>query len=101
MPEERGRRSSTERYDYAEKEAEAYVSSLVSKAKRAGVAVAGGTVLRATASAADAITETAKKEGVDLIVIGTRGLDASGRLFLGSVSSGVVARAEMSVVVVK
>ena len=85
----------------AEKEAEAYVSSLVSKAKRVGVPVAGGTVLRATGSAADAIAETAKKEGVDLIVIGTRGLGASGRLFLGSVSAGVVANSDVTVIVVK
>jgi nucleotide-binding universal stress UspA family protein len=89
------------RYDYAEKEAEAYVSSVVSKAKGAGVPVAGGTVIRATASAADAITETAKKEGVDLIVIGTRGLGASGRLFLGSVSAGVVENSDVTVIVVK
>jgi nucleotide-binding universal stress UspA family protein len=58
-------------------------------------------VCRTTESPSDSIAERAKAEGVDLIVIGTRGLGASGRLFLGSVSSGVVARAEMSVVVVK
>jgi EmrB/QacA subfamily drug resistance transporter len=90
-----------ERYDYAEKEAEAYVSSVVSRAKGAGVSVARGAVLRATASAADAITERAKKEGVDHIVIGTRGLGASGRLFLGSVSAGVVEKADATVIVVK
>jgi EmrB/QacA subfamily drug resistance transporter len=90
-----------ERYDYAEKEADAYVSSVVTKARDAGVAVARGMVCRTTASPSDSIAERAKAEGVDLIVIGTRGLGASGRLFLGSVSSGVVARADMSVVVVK
>jgi EmrB/QacA subfamily drug resistance transporter len=89
------------RYDYAEKEAEAYVSSVVSEAKSAGVSVAGGMVIRATASAADAIAETAKKEGADLIVIGTRGLGASGRVFLGSVSAGVVANSDVTVIVVR
>jgi EmrB/QacA subfamily drug resistance transporter len=90
-----------ERYDYAEKEAETYINSVVTKARSAGVSVAGGTVLRATSSAADAIAETAKRDGADLIVIGTRGLGASGRLFLGSVSAGVVANSSVTVIVVK
>ena len=90
-----------ERYDHAEKEAKAYVNSVVSKAKGAGVSVAGGTVVRATGAPANTIAETAKKEGVDLIVIGTRGLGASGRLLLGSVSAGVVANSGVTVVVVR
>jgi len=90
-----------ERYDYAEKEAEDYVSSVVAKAREAGVAVARGEVCRSTESPSDAIAERAKTEGVDMVVIGTRGLGASERLLLGSVSSGVVANAAMSVVVVK
>ena len=90
-----------ERYDYAEKEAETYVNSVVSKAKSAGVSVAGGTVIRATGPPANAIVETAKKDGADHIVIGTRGLGASGRLLLGSVSAGVVANSGVTVVVVR
>jgi nucleotide-binding universal stress UspA family protein len=34
-------------------------------------------------------------------VIGTRGLGASGRLFLGSVSAGVVENSDVTVIVVK
>ena len=90
-----------ERYDYAEKEAEAYVNSVVGEAKSAGVSVAGGTVVRANGPPASAITETAKKEGADMIVIGTRGLGASGRLLQGSVSAGVVANSDVTVVVVR
>ncbi|MDA4113877.1 MAG: MFS transporter, partial [Thaumarchaeota archaeon] len=90
-----------ERYDYAEKEAEDYVSSVVTKASSAGVAVARGMVCRTTEPPSDSIAERAKAEGVDMIVIGTRGLGAPGRVFLGSVSSGVVAKAGMTVVVVK
>ncbi|MDA4117090.1 MAG: universal stress protein [Thaumarchaeota archaeon] len=52
-------------------------------------------------SPADAIAERAKTEDIDLIVIGTRGLSPSRRLFLGSVSSGVVSGADMAVLVVK
>jgi nucleotide-binding universal stress UspA family protein len=88
-------------YEYAEKEAETYLNSVVGKAREAGVALAKGTVIRTTGSLADAISERAKTERVDLIVIGTRGLGQSGRLLLGSVSSGVVAEAEMAVLVVK
>jgi nucleotide-binding universal stress UspA family protein len=90
-----------ERYDYADKEAEAYVNSVVSKAKEAGVSKAEGTVIRATGPPANTIAETAKNEGADLIVIGTRGLGASGRLLQGSVSAGVVASSGVTVVVVR
>jgi EmrB/QacA subfamily drug resistance transporter len=90
-----------ERYDSAEKEAEAYVNSVVGEAKSAGVSVAGGTVVRGSGPPANAIVETAKKEGADLIVIGTRGQSASGRFLQGSVSAGVVARSEVTVVVVR
>jgi len=90
-----------ERYDYAEKEAEAYVNSVVGEAKSAGVSVAGGTVVRANGPPANAIAETAKKEGADLIVIGTRGLGTSGRFLQGSVSAGVVANSDVTVVVVR
>jgi nucleotide-binding universal stress UspA family protein len=90
-----------ERYDYADKEAEAYVNSVVSKAKEAGVSNAEGTVVRATGPPANAIAETAKNEGADLIVIGTRGLGASGRFLQGCVSAGVVANSDVTVVVVR
>jgi EmrB/QacA subfamily drug resistance transporter len=90
-----------ERYDSAEKEAEAYVKSVVGEAKSAGVSVAGGTVVRGSGPPANAIVETAKKEGADLIVIGTRGQGASGRFLQGSVSAGVVARSDVTVVVVR
>ncbi|MDA4118010.1 MAG: MFS transporter [Thaumarchaeota archaeon] len=90
-----------ERYDYAEKEAAAYVNSVVGEAKSAGESVAGGTVVRGNGPPANAIVETAKKEGADLIVIGTRGLGASGRFLQGSVSAGVVANSEVTVVVVR
>jgi|GEM_PF-274029 len=90
-----------ERYDYAEKEAEAYVNTVVGEAKSAGVSVARGTVVRGSGPPANAITETAKNEGADLIVIGTRGQGASGRFLQGSVSAGVVANSDVTVVVVR
>jgi nucleotide-binding universal stress UspA family protein len=65
------------------------------------VSNAEGTVIRANGPPANAIAETAKNEGADLIVIGTRGLGASGRLLQGSVSAGVVANSGVTVVVVR
>lgn len=87
--------------DYAEKDAEEYVGSLTERAKSYGVPRSKGQAVRALSSPASAIVEKASEEGVDLIVIGTRGLDRPKRLLLGSVSSGVVADAESEVLVVK
>lgn len=50
---------------------------------------------------AEAILEAAKGEGADLIVVGTRGLNAAARLLLGSVSTSVVHHAHCDVLVVR
>lgn len=52
-------------------------------------------------SVVQAITEKALEKGVDLIVVGTRGLGVFKRLLLGSVSKGVVSHAHCSVLVVR
>ena len=75
--------------------------SLVEKAKGAGVPTTTGIVLRTDKSPGNAIAARAKEQGTDFIVIGSRGLGASGRLFLGSVSADVVAKSEVRVLVVK
>jgi nucleotide-binding universal stress UspA family protein len=59
---------------------------------------------RATVSAAPpvpGILAEARKVGARVIVVGSRGLGAIGRLFLGSVSRGVVREARSSVLVVR
>ena len=88
-------------YDYAEKDAKDYVDNLAREAKSRGVLSATGEVIRAESAPASAITDGAKSENIDLIVIGTRGLDRPKRLLLGSVSSGVVANSSSQVLVVK
>jgi nucleotide-binding universal stress UspA family protein len=57
-------------------------------------------LLEAT-SIVQAIVELAVKEGVDLIVMGTRGMTGFKKLLVGSVSDGVVSHAHCSVLVVR
>lgn len=47
------------------------------------------------------IVEYAEKHGIDLIVMGTRGLGAIERMWIGSVTQGVVRRAPCPVVSVQ
>jgi len=88
-------------YEYAEKDANKYVSELVDKAKSEGARSAKGEVVRGQSSPATSITDRAKNEKVDLIVIGSRGLDRPKRILLGSVSSTVVANSDAQVLVVR
>ena len=59
------------------------------------------TVLSTAASAAHEIVNFAEKEKIDLIVIGSKGLGATARFFLGSVAANVVRHSPCCVYVVK
>ena len=50
---------------------------------------------------ADVIVQEAEESGADLIVVGTRGLNAAQRVLLGSVSTNVVHHATCDVLVVR
>lgn len=50
---------------------------------------------------ANKIIETAKEGNFDLIILGSRGLGSVASFFLGSVSHGVVNRAESEVLIIK
>lgn len=50
---------------------------------------------------AEVILEAAKEVGADLVIVGTRGLNAAQRLVLGSVSTKVVHEAACDVLVVR
>ncbi len=58
-------------------------------------------VVEESPSPANAIVDYAEKNGMDLIVIGSKGMGAIERFLIGSVSSQVVAHSPCSVLVVK
>lgn len=78
--------------------AEGKVEPLAERARRQGLK-ARAVIL--TGSPGEAILEAAKREAVDLIVIGTRGLRGADRFFLGSVASRVVSASTCPVVTVR
>lgn len=59
------------------------------------------TAVERRGDAAEAIVDEAQKEGADLIVIGSRGLNSAKRWLLGSVSTRVVHHAPCNVLVVR
>jgi nucleotide-binding universal stress UspA family protein len=60
-----------------------------------------GVFIEGTGHPADVIVQEAAESGADLIVVGTRGLNAAKRLVMGSVSTTVVHHAPCDVLVVR
>ncbi len=81
-------------------EAEKFVSAAASAAKEHGVEAKEETI-QDMQSPVWEITHYAEKNGIELIVVGTRGLGGFSRLLLGSVAGGVVSYAHCSVLVVR
>ena len=86
--------------DQARQEAEKFVASASSIATQEGV-TAKTAIAEHMDSVVRGITDYAERNGIDLIVIGTRGLGGFKRLIIGSVASGVVHYAKCSVLVVR
>lgn len=82
-------------------EATKLVDDVVRELKEQGTNVRGEVVRVPTGNAAKAIVDTAHREGVDLIVMGSRGLSEWGRLLMGSVADKVMHLAECPVLVVR
>jgi nucleotide-binding universal stress UspA family protein len=84
----------------AEKEAMHHLlQQAVQLAKMRGVSDVRGELLQG--HPADAILSFTEQEGVDLVVMGSRGYSATARLLLGSVSDAVVHHAHVAVLVVR
>ncbi len=82
----------------ARRDAERRLAAAVSQAERAGIATKG-TLVRGVP--AEVIVRIARREGADLIVIGTHGRSGLGRLFMGSVAARVLGTAKCPVVTVR
>ena len=79
---------------------EKLVSKAASLAESKGLK-ANQKVMRHMGSVAEGIREYADKNGIDLIIVGTRGLAGVKRLVFSSVAGGVVSSATCSVLVVR
>jgi len=82
----------------ARRDAERRLAATVSQAERAGIATTGTLVKGAPA---EVIVRVARREGADLIVIGTHGRSGLGRLFMGSVAARVLGTATCPVLTVR
>lgn len=80
------------------KEGKGLLDAAVKKARDAGLKVSG---LVEDAHPAEAILRLAESEGVDLIVLGRRGITGIERFLLGGVSSSVVNHSKCDVLIVK
>jgi nucleotide-binding universal stress UspA family protein len=89
-----------EYYEAAQKEGKLAVDEVVTSAKAKNVK-ATGVVLGPAVSIVETIIDYGAKNNVDLIVVGTRGRTGFKKLLLGSVSTGVLAHADCSVLVVR
>lgn len=77
---------------------EQYLKDVTEMAGEANVKI--GTILR-NGLPSEIIVEEAERRGVDLIVMGTRGLTGAKRVILGSTAEQVIRWAECSVLVIK
>jgi nucleotide-binding universal stress UspA family protein len=84
----------------SKQEAQKWFDIVQENAKARGVQFRSEVVASPTA-AAQAIVDYAQKNGINLIVVGTRGKSGLTKLVLGSVASGVVTHATCPVMVVK
>jgi nucleotide-binding universal stress UspA family protein len=89
------------RFIYDKMKAQAEAALAKAKETAQGKGVTPEVILATGPSPADEIVDVAKQENADLIVIGSRGLGAKIRSFIGSTASKVVTYSPCSVLVVK
>lgn len=87
--------------DYADevvKQAKKTLTEALAQAKELGSRVSGSVK---DGYASEVILDVANKEGIDLIILGRRGISGVQRFLMGSVSSSVVSHSTCDVLVVK
>jgi nucleotide-binding universal stress UspA family protein len=84
--------------EQAKGRAEAYLAPFLERAKEAGFEVTGEV---ATGEPAQEIVSAARARGVDLIVMSTHGIGATGRHSLGSVAMRVLQEADCPVLMIR
>lgn len=82
-------------------EATRLVANAVAQARAAGVTASGQLVDKAAGHVADAIERAAAEHGIDLIVMGSRGLSDAQGFLLGSVTHKVMQMVEIPVLVIR
>jgi nucleotide-binding universal stress UspA family protein len=80
------------------KEGKSLLDLAVKRAKEAGVKVAGSVE---DGHPAEIILDLSESEGIDLVVLGRRGISGLERFLLGGVSSSVVSHSKRDVLIVK
>lgn len=87
--------------DEFKKEAQQYLDKIVQTARMNNDAIQVESKIIASPSVVGGIVNFAENEGIDLIVVGTKGRSGIKKLLLGSVASGVVTYAHCPVMIVK
>ena len=87
--------------DELKKEAQQYLDKIVQTARMNNNSIQVESKIIASPSVVGGIVNFAENEGIDLIVVGTKGRSGIKKLLLGSVASGVVTYAHCPVMVVK
>ncbi len=87
--------------DELKKEAQQYLDKIVQTARMNNNSIQVESKIIASPSVVGGIVNFAENEGIDLIIVGTKGRSGIKKLLLGSVASGVVTYAHCPVMVVK
>jgi nucleotide-binding universal stress UspA family protein len=88
-------------FGIVEKRAEEAIAVACEVLKKAGVVPKCSKAISTSISVPDAIIDFAETEGIDLIVMGSRGLSTSSRFKIGSIATQVIKYSPCSVYLVK
>lgn len=88
-------------YEYSKGSAMKWMTPIEELATKKGIRAAVEIIFKPGKSIVELLLDYAEKNGVDLIVVGTRGRTGFKRMLLGSVASGILMHAKCPVLVVR